>query len=73
MTAFYYDKDHVLKRSRLNGLDGVLFKKPLDPARLRDTLLGLLGMGGRAASPDLSESAGAGSSRHPRGSRTSSG
>jgi PAS domain S-box-containing protein len=73
MTAFYYDKDHVLKRSRLNGLDGVLFKKPIDPARLRDTLRGLLGTGGRSASPDLSEREGAGSSRRPRGSRTSSG
>ena len=32
MTAFYHDKDHILKRSRLAGLEGVLFKKPLDPA-----------------------------------------
>ncbi len=34
MTAFFYDRDHVLKRSKLEGLDGVLFKKPLDPGRL---------------------------------------
>ena len=34
MTAFFYDRDHVLKRSKLAGLDGVLFKKPVDPARL---------------------------------------
>jgi PAS domain S-box-containing protein len=34
MTAFFYDRDHVIKRSKLAGLDGVLFKKPIDPARL---------------------------------------
>lgn len=34
MTAFFYDRDHVIKRSKLAGLDGVLFKKPVDPARL---------------------------------------
>ena len=34
MTAFHYDRDHVIKRSRLEGLEGVVFKKPLDPARL---------------------------------------
>jgi CheY-like chemotaxis protein len=42
MTAFYYDKDHILKRSRLEGLEGVLFKKPIDPDRLRQTLENLL-------------------------------
>ncbi len=42
MTAFYYDRDHVIKRSRLEGLEGVLFKKPIDPARLRATLATLL-------------------------------
>jgi PAS domain S-box-containing protein len=42
MTAFYYDRDHVIKRSRLEGLEGVLFKKPVDPARLRATLATLL-------------------------------
>jgi hypothetical protein len=42
MTAFYHDKDHVLKRSRLQGLEGVMFKKPLEPERLRSTLGGLL-------------------------------
>ncbi|MEN8182308.1 MAG: response regulator [Myxococcota bacterium] len=35
MTAFHYDRDHVIKRSRIAGLPGVVFKKPLDPARLR--------------------------------------
>ncbi|HXZ84262.1 MAG TPA: response regulator, partial [Myxococcota bacterium] len=34
MTAFYYDQDHVIKRSRLEGLDGVIFKKPVNPERL---------------------------------------
>src|SRR5262249_4219776 len=34
MTAFYYDQDHVIKRSRLEGLDGVIFKKPVNPQRL---------------------------------------
>jgi PAS domain S-box-containing protein len=38
MTAFHYDKDHIIKRSRLEGLSGVIFKKPVDPARLRETL-----------------------------------
>jgi hypothetical protein len=38
MTAFHYDKDHIIKRSRLEGLSGVIFKKPVDPARLRATL-----------------------------------
>jgi PAS domain S-box-containing protein len=42
MTAFYYDRDHVIKRSRLAGLEGVLFKKPIDPVRLRATLATLL-------------------------------
>ncbi len=42
MTAFYYDKDHILKRSRMAGLEGVLFKKPVDPERLRQTLEKLL-------------------------------
>ena len=34
MTAFFYDRDHVIKRSKLQGLEGVLFKKPVDPVRL---------------------------------------
>jgi PAS domain S-box-containing protein len=42
MTAFYYDKDHIIKRSRMEGLQGVLFKKPIDPERLRKTLGELL-------------------------------
>jgi PAS domain S-box-containing protein len=42
MTAFYYDQDHIIKRSRLEGLDGVLFKKPVNPERLVKTLAELV-------------------------------
>ena len=38
MTAFHYDKDHIIKRSRIEGLEGVIFKKPVDPERLRHTI-----------------------------------
>jgi CheY-like chemotaxis protein len=39
MTAFYYDHDHVIKRSRLRGvLDGVIFKKPIDLDQLREII-----------------------------------
>jgi PAS domain S-box-containing protein len=38
MTAYYYDKDHIIKRSRLHGLEGAIFKKPVNPARLRQIL-----------------------------------
>ncbi len=41
MTAFYYDKDHILKRARLRGLEGALFKKPINPSKLRQLLLQL--------------------------------
>ncbi len=43
MTAFHYDKDHIIKRSRMKGLEGVIFKKPLDPDRLRDVICETLG------------------------------
>lgn len=39
MTAFHYDKDHILKRSRMEGLEGVIFKKPVDPDRLRSAII----------------------------------
>jgi len=39
MTAFNYDKDHIIKRSCLEGLQGVIFKKPVNPAILKKTLL----------------------------------
>jgi PAS domain S-box-containing protein len=38
MTAFYYDKDHILKRARLRGLEGAIFKKPINPGKLRQQL-----------------------------------
>ncbi len=39
MTAFHYDKDHILKRSRMRGLQGVVFKKPVDPDLLIQAIL----------------------------------
>jgi len=45
MTAFHYDKDHVIKRSRMEGLESVIFKKPVDPDRLREVLIETLGGG----------------------------
>jgi two-component system response regulator SaeR len=38
MTAYYYDKDHIIKRSRMRGLEGAIFKKPINPAKLRQIL-----------------------------------
>jgi PAS domain S-box-containing protein len=38
MTAFHYDKDHIIKRARMQGLEGVIFKKPVDPERLREVI-----------------------------------
>ncbi len=41
MTAYFYDKDHVIKRSHLEGLEmeAVLFKKPVDPDKLKSIIL----------------------------------
>jgi PAS domain S-box-containing protein len=39
MTAFHYDKDHIIKRSKVAGLATVLFKKPVDPEKLREKLV----------------------------------
>jgi PAS domain S-box-containing protein len=39
MTGFYYDKDHIIKRSRLRGLEGAIFNKPVNPGKLREILL----------------------------------
>lgn len=39
MTAYHYDKDHIIKRSRLEGLEGAIFKKPVNPVKLREILL----------------------------------
>jgi len=35
MTAYYYDKDHIIKRSKLEGLRGSVFKKPINPEHLK--------------------------------------
>jgi PAS domain S-box-containing protein len=43
MTAFHYDKDHIIKRSRVEGLTGVIFKKPVDTLRLREVIAETLG------------------------------
>jgi len=48
MTAYFYDKDHVIKRSRLEGLQEVIFKKPVDPGRLKEIIL-------RRCRPELAE------------------
>ncbi len=45
MTAFHYDKDHIIKRSRMEGLEGVIFKKPVDPERLRHVIVESVGRG----------------------------
>ncbi len=39
MTAYYYDKDHIIKRSRVEGLTGAIFKKPVNPTKLREMLV----------------------------------
>jgi PAS domain S-box-containing protein len=43
MTGFHYDREHVIKRSRLEGLGGVIFKKPVDPRRLIEVILETVG------------------------------
>jgi DNA-binding NtrC family response regulator len=43
MTAFHYDRDHIIKRSRMKGLDGVIFKKPVDPDRLCESIADAVG------------------------------
>jgi CheY-like chemotaxis protein len=43
MTAFHYDKDHIIKRSRMKGVHGVIFKKPVDPTRLREVIAETVG------------------------------
>jgi len=39
MTGYYYDRDHVIKRSRIQGLQNVIFKKPIDWNRLKAMIL----------------------------------
>ncbi|MCG8591376.1 MAG: response regulator [Proteobacteria bacterium] len=43
MTAFHYDKDHIIKRSRMKGLQGVIFKKPVDSKRLCEVIVESVG------------------------------
>ena len=43
MTAFNYDKDNIIKRSKVAGLATVLFKKPVDPGKLREKLVEAVG------------------------------
>jgi PAS domain S-box-containing protein len=57
MTAYYYDKDHVIKRSRLRGLEAAIFKKPVNPAKLREVLINARGHRGQAASAPVSPGA----------------
>jgi len=39
MTGYLYDRDHVIKRSKLAGLEpGVLYKKPIEPERLKSLI-----------------------------------
>lgn len=43
MTAFHYDREHVIKRSKLEGLEGVVFKKPVDAKRLCEVIVETVG------------------------------
>jgi PAS domain S-box-containing protein len=43
MTAFHYDKDHIIKRSRVEGLRGVVFKKPVQRERLIEAIAEAVG------------------------------
>ncbi len=43
MTAYYYDKDHVIKRSKAEGLEDVIYKKPINPDRLLELVEARLG------------------------------
>jgi len=38
MTAYYHDQDHIIKRSRLKGLEGSVFKKPINPDHLKKVI-----------------------------------
>jgi PAS domain S-box-containing protein len=50
MTAFHYDRDHVIKRARMQGLEGVIFKKPVDPVRLLEVIAETVGRRAAAGS-----------------------
>lgn len=38
MTAYYHDQDHIIKRSKLKGLEGSVFKKPINPEHLKKVI-----------------------------------
>lgn len=57
MTAFNYDKDHIIKRSCLEGLQGVIFKKPVNPLLLKKLVLQQCRANGAAEAVQGSESA----------------
>ena len=60
MTGYLYDRDHVIKRSKLAGLDSkVLFKKPIDPDRLKAIILQ------RCTTRELAHDAGGDAERNP--------
>lgn len=52
MTAYYYDKDHIIKRSKLKGLEGAIFKKPVNPAKLRQMLIAMRQKGAASPKPE---------------------
>jgi PAS domain S-box-containing protein len=39
MTGYLYDKDHIMKRARIEGLKCALFNKPVSPKMLRKALI----------------------------------
>jgi CheY-like chemotaxis protein len=53
MTAFNYDKDHIIKRSCLDGLQGVIFKKPVNPVILKKLLLQQCRLGKTSPKPSV--------------------
>jgi PAS domain S-box-containing protein len=38
MTGYHYDRDHIIKRCRMQGLEGAIFKKPINPDKMRELL-----------------------------------
>ena len=66
MTAFNYDKDHIIKRSCLEGLQGVIFKKPVNPALIKKLLLQQCRPGQAGQMPSGSSSALASTAQSPK-------
>ncbi len=59
MTAFNYDRDHIIKRSCLEGLQGVIFKKPVNPVILKKLLLQQCRVGQANGQPSVAPQSGA--------------